>query len=632
MTAKQKPMGEAAGKHFIGRGTGKWFFAIFFAVVLGGAATPTKRAYAFDNLKTIPVSEIRRGMVGYGLTVLQGKRPERFRVRVIGVLHNAFPRQDLILILCDDPKLKETGVAGGMSGTPIYFNGRLAGALGYGPVWAKSPVAMVTPIKDMIDTAKLPLRGPENTILASRYRLERRDMEGIARLGLTYPKLNRLPMPDRGWNSSDPGAIRPLALPVTVSGVDKEGLAFFRKEMEPYGMFPIRGGGGDGVDAVKRYGRQRKFEPGGSIGVQFVRGDVTATATGTVTAVSGDKVLAFGHPFWGFGEHYVPVTGAWIHMVMPVLQSSYKIATPLEVIGSLVQDRRPAIVASSAKRAPMIPLELRINTGNRKPDVFNVEVFSNRITTPRYLFAVTQMILQSAASDVSDVAVRARVTMELDGMADLTFTDYFAEETGVAHGFSPAATRGFRLLNFLLRNPFRRVSVSRVKVELDARFTLERAVIHSLSLSRSEAAPNSTVELTVRMKKWLGDFYEHTIPVKIPDVPDDSLVRIHVQPGNTVTPDHAPPESLMDVVDFMNQTMSARQLVVSIRTAGEGSSAHGRLLTDLPGSIVDSIRTSSDSVTRRQFTRVWRRSVWDAHVLSGESNIVLRVNRDASQD
>ena len=272
-------------------------------------------------VQTISVAKLRRGMRGHGLTVFHGRTPEKFTVKLLGILHNTFPKQDLILILCDDPKLKKSGVAAGMSGSPIYFNGKLAGALAYGPVWAQAPVAMVTPIKNMLDVLKRPVRGPKKTVLASRYKWSRRDRSALAQLGLGYPKLHRLPRPGLTFASAGPGAFRRLSVPVTVSGLGREGLAALEKEMQPYGMFPVRGGGGGGR-ATKRYGKVSRYKAGSAIGVQYIRGDVTATATGTVTAVVGDKVLAFGHPFWGFGEHYVPTVGAWSHMIMPTRSSS----------------------------------------------------------------------------------------------------------------------------------------------------------------------------------------------------------------------------------------------------------------------------------------------------------------------
>jgi hypothetical protein len=568
-------------------------------------------------------------MRGYGLTVFHGHKAEKFTVKVLGILHNTFPKQDLILILCDDPKLKKSGVAAGMSGSPIYFNGKLAGALAYGPVWAQAPVAMVTPIRNMLDVLKRPVRGPQKTVVASRYKWNRRDRRALARMGLGYPKLHRLPRPGLTFSSEGPGAFRQLSVPVTVSGLGARGLAELAKEMRPYGMFPVRGGGGGGR-AAKRYGKVQRYKAGSAIGVQYIRGDVTATATGTVTAVVGDKVLAFGHPFWGFGEHYIPTVGAWIHMLMPSRSSSYKISTPLNVLGSLVQDRRPGIAANTAKSAPMIPLNVNIRLANGETKKFKTEVFSNRIVTPRYLYVVIRALLKNAVSDVADVALKARVKLDLEGVSDMVFTDYFTSRTGAAYGFNPMMTRGFQVLNFLFRNPFKRISLKKMKVDLDLRYRLQKAAIHSLKVDRTVARPGSQVMVTVRFKRWHAGYYKRTVAVRIPRVPDDTLIKIEAAPGNVALPDRAPPENLADVLRFVRKTHSARRLVLTVRTDGEGTSAHGRLISDLPGSVIDTMRTATSTVTQTRFTRAWRKLTWEPYVLTGKEAIVLKVKHDES--
>jgi hypothetical protein len=591
------------------------------------------RAASAAPLQTIPVSKIRRGMTGYGLTVFKGDKPERFRVRVLGILHNTFPKQDLILILCDDPKLKKTGVAAGMSGSPIYFNGKLAGALAYGPVWAQAPVAMVTPIKNMLEVLKQPVRGPKKTVVASRYRWSRRDAGKLSRLGLGFPKLHRLPRPGKVFASTGPGAIRRLALPVSVSGLDRSSLSELEKEMKPYGMFAVPGGGGGsnvtGDRAVRRYGKVSRYRPGSAIGVQYIRGDVTATATGTVTAVVGDEVLAFGHPFWGFGEHYVPVVGSWIHMIMPVQSSSYKISTPLNELGTLFQDRRAAIAANTKSKAPMIPLVVRIRSRKQPVEVFKTEVFDNRIVTPRYLYVLVRAMLKNAVPNVGDVAIRAKVKLGLEGIRDLAFTDYFTSVVGAAYGFNPMMTRGFKVLNFLFRNPFKRIGLRRMEVDVDLRYALQKAAIYSMKVERTVVEPGATIDVTVRLKKWLAGFYERTVPVRIPRVPDGTLIRIKAEPGSQAEPDAAPPESLSDVIRYVKRTRSARQLVLTVRTGGEGTSANGRLVVDLPGSVVDTMRTATNSVKRARLTRAWRKSTWEPYVLNGAESIVLKVRADS---
>jgi hypothetical protein len=593
------------------------------AAVFLGAALLSLPARA---IQTIDVSQIRRGMVGYGLTVFHGTRPEKFRVRVVGILHNAFPKQDLILIMCDDPKLKKPGVVAGMSGSPIYFNGKLAGALAYGPVFAKDPVAMVTPIKNMLGMLKRPLRGPNNTVLARRFRFKRKDAAMLAKVGFNHPGLRARAMLPASWAAPSTGTIRRLSLPVTVSGFDPVSLGELKKLLKPYGMVPVAGGGG-GTAAVKRYGKQRRFVAGSPIGVQFIRGDVTLTSTGTVTAVVGNKVLAFGHPFWGIGEHYVPVVGAWIHMFMASRYSSYKISTPLNTMGSLEQDRRPAIIADSSKKAPMIPFILRVRASGDKERVFKTEIFSNRVMSYMYMYLLTRVLLRTAASDLGDTSIKAKVRLGVKGAPSMAYTDYFSTLYGAGWGFSPMMTRGFRLINFLMRNPFRRVNIKKVEVDLDIRHKLRKAEIWGLRVSSTDVEPGSIVNLAITLKRHRGPFFKKVVAVRIPNLPDGTLIRILAQPGPYAYPDKAPPRNLTQMLKILRRTYSATQMVVTVRTAGEGTSVKGRLITDLPGSVVDSLRSGTHAVTRARLTRAVRKVVWVGDVLSGSKYIFLKVRK-----
>src|SRR5579883_3055694 len=279
--------------------------------------------------RTIPLTEIKPGMTGYGLTVFQGTRPERFAVKVIGILHNFLPQQDIILIESDDERLKHSGIVAGMSGSPIYLIGpdgdRLAGALAYGWHFAKDPIAGVTPIGSMLAELERPLRGREHTPVAeaandARFR-ER-----------TTPNLVAASAPD----PSSPSLV-PAAVPLSLSGFAAPAFEELTKWLAPYHVTPLAAGGA----APAHADGPTRFEPGSSISVDLIRGDMSATATGTVTWVDGDKVLAFGHPMFNLGEIYLPISTAEVHTVLSAVSSSFKIASPLRELGTLVQDRQP---------------------------------------------------------------------------------------------------------------------------------------------------------------------------------------------------------------------------------------------------------------------------------------------------
>ncbi|MGZ3443333.1 MAG: SpoIVB peptidase S55 domain-containing protein, partial [Polyangia bacterium] len=275
------------------------------ASAAGASATAPVTIAPPKHVSIMPISEIRAGMKGYGLTVFQGLKPERFDIRVISVLHNFLPKQDIILVQSDDPRLIHSGIVAGMSGSPIYIEGRLAGALSYGWHFAKDPIAGVTPIETMMAELKRPLRGrlstpvaeaanePRNQPRAADGRRSLDDViasrrEGNDRLAARAPMLARLPLPPLP-EGGEPRLVR-ASVPLSLAGFGAAAFAELTHALEPFHVVPLQAGGagrGNGAGPSR-------FEDGGSIAVELIRGDVSAAGTGTVTRVEGDKVLAFG--------------------------------------------------------------------------------------------------------------------------------------------------------------------------------------------------------------------------------------------------------------------------------------------------------------------------------------------------
>jgi hypothetical protein len=314
-------------------------------------------------------------------------------------------------------------------------------------------------------------------------------------------------------------------------------------------------------------------------------------------------------------------------MFMPSRYSSYKISTPLNVLGSLEQDRRPAIVADKTKKAPMIPFTVRVKAVGGKRRAFKMEVFSNQIMTYLYMYLITRVCIRNAQSDLGDVTIKANIRLGVKGLPELSFTDYIASRYGGAYGFSPFYTRGFQLINFLLRNPFKKVHLRKVDIDVDLIYKQAKAYIWGLKVSSQEVEPGSIINVVVTLKRHHGGFFRKVVPVRIPSVPDGTLLRLRVQPGNLAYPDRAPPHSLADVLKFVSKTRPATDMVVTVRTAGEGTSIRGRLVTDLPGSVVDSLRSGTHVTNRTMLTRALRKVVWVGDVLSGYKYMYLTVKK-----
>jgi hypothetical protein len=644
------------------------------------ALTPDTRAQTktYMGVKIKPLMTIKVGDRGYCKTVFQGLTVSTFRFHVKGILFNYFPRQHLILIASNDPKLKLAGVVAGMSGSPCYISGGLAGALAYGPNWSKRPIAMLTPIRYMLDELKRKSRGLKGTPTLSvsarprraaatglTVKLRRPVSGGLGRgrgqgmgrlarrptragtalarrlLGRKNPRnplspwFRSIPAPRSARVRTGVAGMRRMSVPLSVSGFDRLTLKELAADLKPYG-FAVVAGGGSSADAMRYYKKPKRFVNGGSIGVQLVRGAISMNGTGTVTLVKKNKILAFGHPMANWGEHYIPVTSSWIHMFMPGYSSSYKISTALGVLGSLVQDRRPCIIADTRKRAPVIPVKVTIvSDGGGKQD-YSFEIFSNRNATSYYLQYVMRALLRRAVPDTVNTTISARISMDVTYpqrgrtvKKTVTLNDYFNAGKGAGLGFRIGSTRGFRILNFLLSQNLTRVSVAKLRIRIKADKKVRAATIESVRVDSNTVEPGQVVNLRVKLRRHLGQGrYVKTIPVVIPShVVSGTKIRIDVAAGLSASVDAAPVYGIADVWRIIGRMYHARQLVVRVMRPAEGTSVNGRIISHLPGSVLDSLRSGSATKSRLLHRASFRKALVLPDVLTGSKRIYVRVER-----
>jgi len=309
---------------------------------------PLVRLQAADA--TMPIAEIRPGMVGIGRTVFSGTRVEEFRANILGVVENVIGTQrNLILAKLEGGPLAEAGVIAGMSGSPVYIDGRLIGAVSYSlGSFSKEPIAGITPIDEMMSETALPAARP----MAARIRLDMPVNE--ASLVAAFRKaLNwNQPFAQRpedarligaasvgGFGSEVAAILRPISTPLAMSGFQADLADMLGSAFRDQGFVPmVAAAGGHGEMPF-----EGPLKPGDAIGVMFVDGDLQLGGTGTVTYVDGDRVYAFGHPMYNLGPTEFPMTRAYVYTVLPSLFSSMKLSATGEIIGTFTQDRATAI-------------------------------------------------------------------------------------------------------------------------------------------------------------------------------------------------------------------------------------------------------------------------------------------------
>lgn len=574
--------------------------------------------------RTIAVDEVRAGMTGYGLTVFRGARPERFDIRVIDVLHHFLPQQDLILIQSEDPRLVHSGIVAGMSGSPVYLHtadgDRLAGALAYGWPFAKDPIAGVTPIGNMLAEGRRPLRGRDSTPVAEAHNQLHPATDGALGPDREPP----LPPSDRAMATLP--RLRPATVPLSIAGFAPQAATELGRWLEPYGITPVAGGGGGARDDG---GGPARFEPGSSISVELIRGDMSAASTGTVTYVDGDKVLAFGHPMFNLGEIYLPVATSEVHAIMSALSTSFKVASPRREVGTLIQDRQSCIVADTGHRSDMIPVQVQVGGGGRgAPRVFHAEVIRHRFLTPILASAVVSNAAQSFASDVADATYTMRTALGVRGERPLELVDHAFSTDGFSQR-SLGALTGVKAIGELLFNPFSPASLERIDVQVDVEYKADVAEITSATLGSDTLDPGSRPSLRVTLRPYNGPEFVETLPLSIPAALAGSLVKIEVAAGNLVKPDQAAPESLRNLLDNLRKGYPARSIVVTLQSPDDALALRGSVVSDLPPSVLDTLRPGASSRRGETFKISSRTVVPMRSVILGKQEIQVKV-KDAS--
>jgi hypothetical protein len=568
------------------------------AVVAGGPPPPI-----------LKLADVRPGMVGEALTVFRGTKPEPFKIRVVSVLRQFLPKQDVILIRAEDPRVEHSGIVAGMSGSPVYVDGKLMGAVAYAWSFSKEPLGGVTPIENMLAERARPRRKSPIELAAG-------EDDG----GPGLPTLADVGGSGGGPQSGfDGGRLVRASVPLSVSGFTPRTIAELTDTLRPVGLVPMQAGGGRALGGKLEAGR---VEPGSAIGVELVRGDM-----GTVTYVEGSTVLAFGHPMFGIGESYLPLVDAEIHSFLPSLAQSFKMSSPLHEIGVLVQDRPSCIMGNLDGRTTMMPVDVRVTGPEGKTRTFHAEVARSRRLTPTLASMVVANAVADAEPDVTDVIATVNGKLTLQGRGTLELTDQVFSTEGIS-GRVLGGARGLRALGELMFNPFEPIVVDRLDVDVRVELRRDVADIVAVSVPTETVRAGDTVPVRVTLRPFAGAEYVETVPVKIPQAVRGQAVHIEASSGVMARPDAAPAENLTVYIENLRKYYTAASIVVSVQTPDEGAALRGRLIANLPASAMDTLRPANQT-RRAESYRIVDRTVFPTkRLVSGRQELTVAVVDD----
>lgn len=583
-----------------------------------GVSIPLARGDA--KPATIAVSEIKEGMKGYGLTVFKGTEPERFDVEVIGVLKSFRAGQPLIVVKTPNPRLDIVKTVRGMSGSPIFLDGRLAGAYSYSLAsFELEPVAGVTPIDLMLTEMRRP-------IPPGFWPLDR-----AAPLPPAMPRAQPLQQPRASMNGFDgaPGAysleeharqlarrlgppdgdrgIVPAATPLMMAGVGERSVAAFRKLVEPLGLDPLQGGGGDSFDPDA----PKHFVNGGGLGVSLTRGDVSIMGLGTATFADGaGKVAGFGHPMLGGGVEALPSCIGRVLWINASAQASHKVGECVRPLGTLVQDRQTAIVLDENVVAPTIPVDVDITGAVGAPKAhWHAEVTEDKFLAPSMAAVVLSSVIEATSSERRDLTWKLEAKVDVAGHGTVQL-----EDVGVAEGGTPDTGEWFhsKLVNTIgdvLNNPWERAHVTRVQAHFDVRYARDLWHLRGTEVLDPVVDAGGKARLRLHLVPEDGPEVARVVEVALPQELAGKDVDVEVVPGYEVAPSLASPESLDELLaNEPRQTVTPRAIVLQYRVPSQGIAYRGRVTQRLPMFTLDALRPQTSDNGPDTFPS-WSRTV-----------------------
>jgi hypothetical protein len=568
--------------------------------------------------KFFPLKDIHRGLRGTAYTVFEGTQPEAMEVEILGVLHNAIgPHQDMILARLHGAKPEYTGVVAGMSGSPVYIDGKLAGALAFRiGEFSKEPIAGITPIEEMLEVKE---QGTGNREQGSA------SAEVAVQIG------------DSGIPGVAAGSdlIRPIDTPLVFSGFGPEALALWKEHGPALGLTPVAGLGGSSFDTPQ----PEPLVPGSAVSAILVRGDLDISATCTVTYVDPKTLLACGHPITQFGPVSMPMTKAEVIATLPSPLNAFKIANTTETVGSFTEDRETAMMGEFGLKARMIPLTVHMTQDGAGGEALKADektlhlevIDQEQITPTAVMVSVFQGLMQSNWYG-TETTYRVRAQVKLKGYPDMQFEDLVAPSDFAPSNLMTALLLGEHF-NRLYANAARRSPIDSIELNVEAIQGRRTMQIQGVQASEAEVRGGDTVSVEATVQPWRGEVRNIRIPVTLPATLPAGKVRLLVSDGGTLDRLMQPPQMggpALDVaatITQLNNQHASDRLYVTLLAPDAQVAIDGRTLTAVPLSMANVMEPARDNhaMSLNGESAVPLGSINVDAVLSGQQVITLRV-------
>jgi SpoIVB peptidase S55 len=565
---------------------------LFFPLVSLAQKSDSAPSVAAPNHPTIPVSQIHAGMRGVAYTVFEGVKPESMDVEVLGVLHNVNgPKGDVILVRLHGQKVEYTGVVAGMSGSPVYLDGKLAGALAFRiGEFSKEPIAGVTPIADMLEINALDQSPAEDSVAvkpALNNVAGKTSTPGDSALPAVMQPDSMQPGSAAASVSGFANYLKPIETPLVFNGFSQEAIQLFSGQLGAAGIVPVMGAGSVSDDK-----QPEPLEAGSAVSAVLVRGDMNIEATCSVTYVDSQRLLACGHPLLQFGSVDLPMNKAQVLATLASPLNAFKIVNTTEPVGTFVQDRHTGIMGVFDKKPDMIPVTLSIHSSTGVKQ-FHYEVLNNAKLTPVALMVTVFNALHGVNEFGEEITYRLNGNIGVKGFPDVTMKNMFSPSEGAQPAAMQAAMSLGERFGSIYDNPYTAAAVQGVNLDFDLVRERRWARLESARTDVTEARPGQEITLETVLAPYRGERIVQQIPVKIPTSASKGTLRILVCDGDTL--DHVGRANaafgrkldLASTIALLNKEHSNNRVYVSLLEADPEARVADKVMPTLPLSIMN---------------------------------------------
>ncbi len=516
------------------------------------------------------LKDLRPGMRGTGRTVFSGNRIDEFQVEILGVLENIGPKESLILARLSGGPLEHTGVMQGMSGSPVFIDGKLVGAVAMAFPYSKDPIAGIRPIEDMVR------RQPTAPVTASR-----RPQIALADKDLTRV----ITRPQPALSGSE--RLIDIATPVSFGGFTRATLDAFAPQLRSLGLEPRQGitGGGKIEPGM---GNPADLKPGSMISIQLMAGDYSVGADGTVTYIDGNRVYALGHRFLDVGATSLPFARAEVITLLPALNTSFKLSAAREWMGIINQDHNTAVAGQLGQSATLVPISVALSRGTKPVESYSLRIVNDPLLSPLLLQMAVYSVIDETERTVGAASIRMSGEIEFQNAASIRLNNMFAADNGSAQQISLSAAIP---VAYVMQSGFGPLQLKKVALNIQAYDEKKQWTIDTVSVSRREVRAGEKLRLNISLTGENGRETTRQFDYQVPIGAPPGTLFFTVADANTtnltdfrqvLTTNPHTPEQLISTVNNLHPNTKA---YVRVWRADPAFQLEGADLPDPPASV-----------------------------------------------